>query len=82
MELIERIELIPHGHKCKLKDCPPGFFLFENEVCLKTEYGENDSYLDNGEVLWGGTNSEQTREKHIVQPLVVVITPESEVGDE
>lgn len=28
----------PEGWPCKLKDCPPGFFVWEGNLCFKTEY--------------------------------------------
>ena len=38
---MNRLIIKPEGWECKLKDCPPGFFMFRNNLCFKTEYGAN-----------------------------------------
>ena len=45
--------------KCALADCPIGLFFSEGgELCLKTEYGNNEGRVDayivsSGEMFWG-----------------------------
>jgi hypothetical protein len=41
-----------------LAECPIGLFLHDDELCLKTEYGNNDGRIDayivsSGEFFWG-----------------------------
>ena len=73
-ELIGRIEMVPHGHICKLSECEPGFFLFNGNVFLKSEYGSNESFCESGEYFWGGTTTKEDMANLIVQPLIVEIT--------
>jgi hypothetical protein len=44
--------------KVTLAECPVGLFLYEGELCLKTEYGNNEGRIDayivsSGELFWG-----------------------------
>lgn len=66
---MKRLELKPSGFPMTLAECPPGFFLFENHVFLKSEYGHCESYCESGEMFWGGTTSLAERAKLQVQPL-------------
>jgi hypothetical protein len=63
------LTLVPEGWPCGLSDCPPGFFLFDNEACFKSEYGD-DAYCDSGEIFWGGAPNRVSRDNLIVQPLI------------
>lgn len=66
---MKRLELKPDGWPCKLSECPPGFFLFNDSVCYKSSYG--DYYVGTGgSVFWGGTTRSDDRELLIVQPLI------------
>jgi hypothetical protein len=78
------IKLREVGKPCTLGKCPPGLFLFNGYIALKSEYktragGEfgdgvyqSDAYLEaSGEYFWGGASSSEEREKLIVQPLEV-----------
>ena len=60
----------PDGWPCSLVECPPGFFVFEGNLCLKTEYGLEDLEVFNcgGEVFWGGAKTKEERRTLIVQP--------------
>ena len=60
--------------------CPPGLFLFEGSICLKTEYGTEapegsgqwwpEAYCgDSGEFFWGGTKTHEERAKLMVIPI-------------
>lgn len=73
---IKQIKLIPYGFQCALTECPPGFFLFHDEVCFKSEYLTGispDAYCSSGEYFWGGTNLSIERDKRIVQPLKIEV---------
>ena len=64
---MKKLELIPLNFPCRLGECPPGFFLFRDEVCFKSEYTE--SYNSAGEYFWGGTSDKNETWALIVQPL-------------
>ena len=41
--------VVPDGWPCSLEDCPPGFFVFQNQLCFKTEYGGAEmQYFNSG----------------------------------
>lgn len=77
--------LKPDGWTCTLAECPPGFFVFQDDLYLKTEYsatlnsveGEPEAYCSSGEVFWGGAkgvNGVETckiRRQLVVQPVLV-----------
>lgn len=69
---MKRLELKPEGFPCKLSECPPGFFLFNDGVCFKSQYGNDhdgqDVFLEGGCSFWGGKDAD--RPNLIVQPLV------------
>lgn len=67
---MKRLELKPDGFPCKLQECPPGLFLCGENVCLKSEYGNNEAYCDSGEYFHGDANKGGTAQDTIVQPLV------------
>lgn len=63
-----------------LIDCPPGFFLFDGEVCFKTKYATEvpegsqqwwpDAYCEStGAYFWGGASSHKERAKLMVRPI-------------
>jgi len=56
--------LVPDGWPCKLKDCQPGFFVYEDQLCFKTEYGDGDIFCSSGEYF-----SKDGRQDLIVQPV-------------
>jgi len=71
----------PHGWPCTLSECPPGFFVFDDDLFLKDEYGhESDetgkwytsAYCSSGEFFRGGAKTKKDREKLVVQPVEVV----------
>jgi hypothetical protein len=54
--------------KCRLQVCPPGFFIYNDDIHFKNEYG--DAYCgDTGEVFWGGTDNKEDRDKLMVEPI-------------
>jgi hypothetical protein len=58
-----------------LKDCPIGLFAAKDgELCLKTEYGNNDGQIDayivrSGEYFWGGTSTAKEQREVLVTPV-------------
>lgn len=67
---MKKLTIEPQGWPCRLCECPPGYFVFDDDLCFKSEYG--DSYCDSGESFWGGTTSKTDRDRLIVQPAVAV----------
>lgn len=62
--------LKPFGWPTTFRDCPPGLFVFNGGVCLKSEYGEGESFCESGEVFWGGTSTPNERANLVVQPVI------------
>lgn len=60
-----------------LADCPIGLFMSEHgELCLKTEYGDNEGRIDayivsSGEFFWGGAKTRLEQRKVLVRPVTV-----------
>lgn len=54
---------------CKLKFCEPGLFVFDGELCFKTEYGNRCYCVSTGERFWGGTNNIVEFNDLIVYPV-------------
>lgn len=59
----------PDGWPLKLEECPPGHFIWEDNLCFKSEYENDHAFNSAGEylVISGGT---------LVQPVQMVITDE------
>ena len=71
------MKVVPHRFPCTLSECPPGLFVDDDELCVKTAYrddgGFSEAYLaDGGDAYWGGTSSKEKREQLIVQPCLPV----------
>jgi hypothetical protein len=67
---MRRLELVPDGWPCTFKECYPGFFVYKNVLCIKTEYAEREreAFCADGSVFWGPTRNSQDRDKLIVTP--------------
>ncbi len=56
-----------------LEECPVGLFVWEGELCFKSEYSTNgraDAYVvASGEYFWGGTDSPEAVGRLRVTPL-------------
>lgn len=65
---MKRLVIIPDGWPCRFAECRPGHFLFQDSLCLKSEYG-GDAYIESGEAFWGGVKSKEERAELIVQPV-------------
>ena len=62
-----------------LADCPIGLFMHDGELCLKTEYGNNDGQIDayivsSGEYFWGGTSKAMDQRRVMVRPCTISAT--------
>ena len=66
---MKKIDFKPSGFECSLDECPPGFFLFRDEICLKTEYGPCEAFCSSGEAFWGGVELKEEVAKLKVIPL-------------
>lgn len=65
------IEIVPTNFVRRLKHCPPGLFLFNDMLCLKTDY--NEFFLCSGDAFWGGTKTAEERDNLLVIPVAVDI---------
>ena len=71
------ISLVSPHAECALKDCAPGLFVYNNELCFKTSESYNDeveAYYMNGAYFEPDTFSE-ARDDLIVQPVKYSIAP-------
>ena len=58
---MKRLILYPNGWECSLLDCPSGHFVFEEQLCFKSDYctneqaiaGKVDAYNSSGEFFTG-----------------------------
>lgn len=72
---MKRFVIKPENWSCTLAECPAGFFMFNDQLCLKTEYvgcGPQGVYGASGEVFWGGAKTGAIRQKVLVMPVKVV----------
>jgi len=70
------LTLVPAGWPCTLAECPPGLFVFNDKVGLKSEYrsesGDMETFCgDSGEYFWGGVHDPSEKAKLILQPVEV-----------
>lgn len=77
------------GEPMSLVECPVGLFLSGSELCLKTEYGNNEGRIDayivsSGEFFWGSSpQSIENQRKQCVLPVELALSPAPEaVSDE
>jgi len=62
----------------RLDECPIGLFIAGGELCLKTEYGNNDGRIDayivsSGEMFWGAApQTVESQRAQMVEPVVNV----------
>jgi len=72
------MKLTASGMALPLDECPIGLFVSAGgELCLKTEYGNNEGRIDayivsSGEFFWGAApQTIDSQRKQLVQPLIV-----------
>lgn len=56
-------ELVP------LRYCPVGLFIHGNDLCVKTEYGNEAYIVSSGEYFWGGAKTHQQIGDVLVLPI-------------
>ena len=66
---MKKMIVVPEGWSCEFGECRPGFFVFEENLFLKTEYGDNEAYCCLGEYFWGGVSKKEDLVKLEVQPV-------------
>ena len=71
---MKRLIVRPHDFEVTLEECPPGLFVYDNMLGLKTEYaivgGGTEAYVcTSGESFWGGAGTSATRETLLVIPV-------------
>lgn len=75
--VMKKLLIEPAGWPCSLAQCPPGFFVFNERLCLKSEYGIADAYCESGEIFWGGAKTDEERLALQVQPVTYAWKEES-----
>ena len=58
--------------ECELRDCPIGLFLYNNELCMKTEYDLDSYIVSSGEMFWGGVSSREELAHVKVRPYLIL----------
>ena len=70
---MKKLIMVPNGWKCVFRQCPPGFFVYHNALCMKSEYKSeelgDEAYCESGEAFWGGTDNKNDRDNLEVQPV-------------
>ena len=64
-----RVAIYP---ECELKDCPIGLFLYNGELCLKTEYALDSYIVSSGEMFWGGVSNREDLANIKVRPYMIL----------
>ena len=66
-----KLVLEPIDWPVQFRDCRPGFFVYNKVLCLKTEYGDNEAFIQSGERFWGGTGiCKEDLMELLVQPVI------------
>ena len=72
--MASRLTVTFKSRRLRLANCPVGLFLSAGgEICLKTEYGDNEGRIDayivsSGEFFWGGAKTRAEQRKVMVYP--------------
>lgn len=68
---MKKLVMVPNNWSCSLEECPPGFFVYENSLCFKTEYhrsnGQVNAFNEAGEYFYC-----EDDQKVIIQPVIPV----------
>lgn len=72
---MKRIEIKPDGWPIQIEECPPGFFMYEGQLCFKSEYKTEASNYQDMEVFNSAGEYFMPRNV-LVQPVEVVETEE------
>lgn len=74
---MKRVTIQPDGWPVKIEECPPGHFMYEDQLCFKSEYMTSESDYKDIEVFNSGGEYFMPREV-LVQPVTYEITEEEE----
>ncbi len=67
--MMNTYKIEPDGWKCLIEECQPGHFVYEGELCFKTEYGK-----DSGDIEVYCSSGEFFMPRKIkVQPVILKI---------
>jgi hypothetical protein len=67
---MKRLVMVPDGWPCSLGESRPGFFIWQDNLCFKDEYGSaGNSFNSAGEIFWGGVTTKEDRSRLVVQPV-------------
>lgn len=69
---MKMVKIIPDGWEIMIEECPPGFFMYKDQLCFKTEYKAEPDFTDI-EVYCSSGETFMPR-KVLVQPVVYEIT--------
>lgn len=70
---MKKLILEPNGWPCTLSDCPPGPFIYKDQLCFKSEYGGEkgpDAYNSAGEYFCGKDRN-QTEVQSVIPMWVI-----------
>ena len=65
-----KLVLEPIDWPVQLKYCRPGFFVYNKTLCLLTEYGYDEAFIESGERFWGGAKCKEDLMELLVQPVI------------
>ena len=72
---MKQLIIKPEGWPTTLLECPPGFFVWQKILCLKSEYrnkdGNIEAFNEAGEFFWGGAKDHKQRDGIEVQPVYI-----------
>ena len=69
---MKTVRIEPYGWMCKIEECPPGFFMCEDQLCFMTEYHENKGDI----IAYNSAGEYFVTRKIMVQPVIYVIEEE------
>lgn len=46
---MSELKIVPDGWPVDIEECHPGFFVYEGQLCFKSEYGECEVFNSSGE---------------------------------
>lgn len=72
----KKLVIEPKGWRCTIAECPPGLFMHEGDLVVKSAYYSTDGYCDvyfaeDGDAFWGGVSTKRDRDALMVQPCVL-----------
>lgn len=73
---MKQLEIRPDGWLVTLEECPPGFFIYEGQLCFKTEYGEKPEVYNSAGEYFHLPNTENDLDLK-VQPAYYAWTNEA-----